>query len=153
MGKHECAPENAARMMDWIANRGGVAIWESVNLANLGTSWSTPATHADGSAATKPTWQSNNQPARIIIDPADIEVVTRREVKRFRVGVRIGAQGMTAKVTDGGTRKIRAAVEKAGDGASYAFDYQTQEAVITVPGERVSLVEYLAAHASAEARP
>jgi hypothetical protein len=152
MNKHECAPENAAKMLDWIHTRGGVAIWESINPSNPGASWSTPATFADGSVATKPDWQCNNQPARIITDASDIEVVERREVKRFRVGVRIGAQGMTAKVTDGGTRKIHAAVEKAGEGASYGFDYLTQEAIITVPGARVPLAEYVAAHAS-EARP
>jgi hypothetical protein len=51
---------------------------------------------------------------------------------------------MTFKVTDGGTRKIRAAVDKAGEGATYEFDYETQEAIITVPDKRVSLAEYVA---------
>ena len=144
MNKHECAPENADRMMNWILTRGGVAIWDSANLSNPGASWSAPALSAlGGLPLAKPTWQAADGPARIITDAADIEVITRREVKRFRVGVRMGSQGMTFKVTDGGTRKIRAAVDKAGEGADYAFDYESQEAVITVPDKRVPLAEYV----------
>lgn len=144
VAKHECAPEHAARMLDWIANRGGVAVWQSINVANLGASWSTPATLADGQPATKPTWQVADAPERIITDARDIEVVTRREVKRFHVGV------FALKLTDGATRKVRAAVEKAGEGASYEFDYSTQEAVITVPGEHVLLSDWTPPAAPAE---
>ena len=57
------------------------------------------------------------------------------EVKRFRVGVRWGSQGFTLKVTDGGSRRIRREVSKAGDGAYHVFDYMTQEAVIMKPAK------------------
>ena len=50
---------------------------------------------------------------------------------------------MSLKVTDGGTRRIRKEVGKAGEDAWYEFDYGTQEAVIFVPGEVVGLLEYL----------
>ena len=46
------------------------------------------------------------------------------------------------RCTSAATRKIRAAVEKAGSEASYHFDYETREAVITVPDKVVSLAEY-----------
>ena len=142
MDKHECAPENAAKMLDWIRTRGGVAVWRSANLSNPGASWSAPALTSEGlPQPTKPTWEAESRPARIITDPSEIEVVTRREVKRFRVGVRMA--GLTLKVTDAGTRRIRAEVEKAGDGASYEFDYDEQAAIITVPGERVLLSEWV----------
>ena len=142
--KHECAPENAAKMLDWIRTRGGVAIWRSVNLSNPGASWSAPVRAADSRPYPKPTWEAESQPSRIITDPSEIEVVTRREVRRFRVAIRAaGASVMSFKLTDASTRKVREAVDKAGDGASYEFDYTSQEAIITVPGERVLLSEWV----------
>jgi hypothetical protein len=137
--RHECSVENAPKMREWIKSRGGVAIWTSVNLSNLGASWSAPALTLDGTPALRPTWEADGKPSRIITEEADIDVVTRKEVKRFRVGLRRGSQGFSVKVTDGGSRKIRAAVEKAGEGATYRFDYDSQEAVIEVPGEVLPL--------------
>lgn len=60
------------------------------------------------------------------------------EVKRFHIGLRMGSQGLIVKVTDGGTRRIRHEVAKAGDGAYYTFDYGTQEAVIMRPAPKVA---------------
>lgn len=139
---HECAPEHAAQMLDWIHNRGGVAVWSSINLSNPGASWSTPVLTKSGELMSKPTWEAEDRPSRVIKDASLIDVVTRREVKRFRVAVRLGGQGLTAKVTTAGTKRIRAEVDKAGEGASYCFDYGTQEAVITVPDKRVPLNEW-----------
>lgn len=146
LGEHECAPDSAHRMLDWIKNRGGIAVWRSVNLSNPGASWSTPA-QTDGVPTPRPTWQADSKPERLIIYPSDVVVVVRKEVKRFHVGVRVGGGGF--KVTDGGTRRIRAAVAKAGPGASYEFDYATQEAVITVPHKTVPLVQWCEEHPSA----
>jgi hypothetical protein len=42
--KHHISPETAAKALEWIKTRGGLAIWQSVNLSNPGASWSTPAT-------------------------------------------------------------------------------------------------------------
>src|SRR5262245_8279659 len=133
MKKHIVTPEHATKMLDWLQTRGGIAIWPSVNLSNPGASWSTPALKEDGSPMTKPTWQAANEPERIITSIDDVMVSIDKEVKRFRVGVRMGRQGFSLKVTDGGTRRIRAAVAKAGEGAYHSFDYETQEAVIMAP--------------------
>jgi hypothetical protein len=78
----------------------------------------------------------------VITSAADIDVIKDREVKRFRVGLRRGAQGMSIKVTDAGTRRIREAVTKAGDGAHYVFDYETQEAVILAPESKIPLDQW-----------
>ena len=131
--KHNCTVENAPRLADWIQNRGGVAVWRSVNLSNPGASWSTPLLTEDGKPCSKPTWQAGAEPEQVITDPSDIEVTVDREVKRFRVGIRPGSQGLSLKVTDGGSRRIRAAIEKAGEGAYHNFDYDTQEAIIMAP--------------------
>lgn len=142
MKPHTCSPENAEKMLDWIATRGGVAIWPSIDLSDLDKSWSTPANAIDGTPTTKPHWKSDHKPCRTITDPAEILVTKDKEVKRFHVAIRMGSQGLVMKVTDGGTRRIRAAVAKAGEGAYYTFDYETQEAVIMAPEEQIPLSEW-----------
>ncbi len=138
--KHECAPENAANMRTWIEKRGGIAIWPSVNLSNPGASWSTPANTLEGTPTPKPTWQAADKPERVITDPNEVVVVTRKEVKRFHVALR--RSGLAFKCTEASSRRIKAAVAKAGEGASYEFDQGSQEAIITVPGETVSLAAW-----------
>lgn len=140
---HTCPPENAEKMFDWIATRGGVAIWPSIDLSDLDKSWSTPANDKDGNPTTKPHWKADSKPSRIITDPSQILVTKDKEVKRFHVAIRRGSQGLVMKVTDGGTRRIRAAVAKAGEGAYYEFDYETQEAVIMAPEEQIPLSEWV----------
>lgn len=138
MDKLECSIEHAAQYRDWIANRGGLLVWQSINLSNPGASWTTPAI-TDGAPTGKPTWQADNTPARHIQSEDEVVVVQPREVKRFRVGVRRGDQGLAFKVTDGGSRRIRREVAKAGEGAWHEFDYSTQEAVILVADNPVPL--------------
>ena len=138
--KHIVNADNAEKILGWFRDRGGIAVWQSENLANPGASWTTPLRAADGGDPASPSWQAPRI-SRIITDPAECVVVTSREVKRFRVGVQVGSQGFTLKVTDGGSRKIRAAVAKAGPEAWHEFDYSTQEAVIFVPDDTVSLID------------
>lgn len=127
--EHSVNVEDAAKFADWIKTRGGVAIWNSVNMSNPGASWSTPATVADKTTPyPKPTWEADDTPV-IVTDPEKIEVYKGTEAERFRVGVEKGS-GLTINVTSGGSRKIRESVAKAGEGAYYQFDYGTQEAVI-----------------------
>lgn len=143
---HECAPENAARFAEWITKRGGVAIWPSVDLGDLGSSWSTP-----GDVTTKPTWRADSKPARVITDATEIDVVTRREVKRIRIAIERGS-GLSFNLTQTASKRLRKAVHEAtlalqretgiiGPGATYYFD--GKEAVITVPGEVITLAEWI----------
>lgn len=143
MTAHIIDETNAAKMAEWLRTRGGLAIWPSVNLSNPSASWTTPANGPDGTPTPKPTWEATDKPERIITDPNDVLVSRDIEVKRFRIGVRVGSQGMSLKVTDGGTRRIRRAVMNAGQGAWYRFDYSTQEAVILKPQSQVPLPEFL----------
>ena len=75
-------------------------------------------------------------------DESKIVVVTEREVRRFQVAVRRGAQGLQYKLTDASSKRLRKAMEKAGDGARYVFDYETQEAVILISDKTVPLSEW-----------
>jgi len=141
--EHECAAENAGKFLDWITNRGGVAVWESINLSNPGASWSTPALTPEGKPYSKPTWQAGNEPVKIVTDPDKIKVFTAKEVQRFHVGVRMGGQGLTLKVTDGGNRRIQKALVKHGEESFCQFDYEVQDAVIFVPEGEISLTEFV----------
>jgi hypothetical protein len=79
---HLCDESNAAKCAEWIKSRHGVAIWPSINLSNLGASWSTPA-ETNGALTTKPTRQAANQPECVITSLDQIDVVTYEEVKHF----------------------------------------------------------------------
>ena len=140
---HIVAPENAQRITEWLETRGGLAVWHSVDLSDLGFSMTTPVRGIDGKTVTKPHWKLDDKPARIITDAKDVLVSKDIEVKRFRVGIRLGSQGMKLKVSDGGSRRIRSAVAKAGSGSFYVFDYSTQEAVIMRPESQIPLLEFL----------
>jgi hypothetical protein len=138
-----CSAEDAEKLAGWLKERGGLAIWYSRNLSNPGASVTTPALTPEGKPYARPGWQYGDQPDRNIADAAEVQVAEDREVRRFRVGIRRGDQGLCLKVTDGGSRRIRAAVAKAGKGAYYVFDYSTQEAVILAPKRFLPLVEWL----------
>ena len=143
--KHHCIAANAGKFRQWIASRGGVAVWESVDLSDPLKSWSTPAKTPGGEDTPKPIRKAADRPARIITREEDIIVDVPKEVKRFHVAVRMGSQGMSLKLTDGSSRKVRAAVAKAkeayGD-AWYEFDYDMQEAVIYAPDKSVPLSQW-----------
>jgi len=145
MEKHTCKIENAEKVYRWIKERGGVAVWKSINLSNPSASWSTPAKTDTGEDYPKPTWQAENKPNRIITDANEIEVLVPREIKRLHVAVRLGSQGLALKLTDGSTRRVEKAVEGAEQKyghAWYEFDYETQDAVICVSDRSISLAEY-----------
>jgi hypothetical protein len=145
----ECAPENAPRFWNWIHKRGGLAKWKSVDLSDLDKSWTTPALDKEGNPYSKPHWKVGNTPPDTCTNPDEVMVVTSKEVKRFRVFLRSGRQGLSVKVTDAGSRRIRATLDKLNEDrpvwagvASYHFDYETQEAVFTVPDKLITLSEW-----------
>jgi hypothetical protein len=140
---HYCGIENAAKLLDWIRNRGGVAVWRSIDFSSLGRSWSTPLRQKDGTPSPTPhPWKSEATPSRVITDPAEILVFEDKLVRRFHVAVRRGDSGLLLKLTDASTGRVRKAVEHAGKGAYYEFDYGAQEAVIMAPVRQLSLAEW-----------
>ena len=135
---HVTDESNAAMFAAWIATRGGVAVWPSVNLSNPGASWSTPAL-TNGLKTNKPTWEAAENPERIITSMDEVDVVTFVEVKRFHIALRMS--DFAVKVSDGGSRRIRKETMRAGDGAIYRFE--GQEAVILKPSTTITLREWL----------
>ena len=144
LDKHRVEEVNAAKFVDWLRNRGGLAIWDSLDLSNPSLSFTTPVNGDDGKPRRKPRWDVEDTPSRIITDIDEVEVTTYKEVKRFHVATRVGDQGLKVKVTDGGTRRINKEVEKAGEDAFYVFDYGDYDnAVIMVPSKVVPLKEWV----------
>jgi hypothetical protein len=140
MEPYICTPDVAPKINNWLRTRGGIALWSSANLGNPCASWTTPATNADGTPATKPTWQADTHP-RIITDAADVLVSIDREVKRFPIALQQGS-GLSIECTPGSSRKIRKALDAAGKDAYYVFD--VDEAVIMMPEKQVPLTEWMA---------
>jgi len=143
--KLDCNQENAPLLAKWIKDGRGLAHWRSADLSDPGKTWTTPARTVDGKPMAKQNWRMENEPEFIVESADDVTVHLDKEVKRFHVGVRMGDQGLMVKCTDGATRRIRAAVARAGDGAYYVFDYMMQEAVIMAPepGGDITLTEWM----------
>ena len=144
MAKITTSGEHAAKLLDWIKNRNGIAVWQSIDLSNPGAQTFTPAI-TDGKPTGKPHWRFANEPAMVITNPDEVEITKDEEVRRFHIAVRMGSQGFSVKLTDASSRKVEAAVEKAGEGAYYEFDYSTQECVIMKPVSTMPLSQYKAA--------
>ncbi len=130
-------PGAKAKFEDWIANRDGVAVWENADLSNpnAGNIY-TPAT-TDGKPTPSPHW-THPTLREVCKSIKDFRFVKEmKEVKRFRVALRMGSQGLTVKLTDASSKKLHKAIDKVkeetGQDAMYRFDYDTQEAVIEVP--------------------
>ena len=138
---YEVYPREVTTMREWLLHRGGLAIWECLDLSDAGKTWTTPALSKDGKPTEKPHWAAGAVIATVT-DPGQVVVTTPKEVKRFHVAVRMGANGLKIKLTDASGRKVRAACEKAGPEAWHEFDYDNQDAIIFVPGEKVPLKDW-----------
>jgi hypothetical protein len=134
-------PENETKIAEWLASRGGVAVWVNCDLSSsrIGNETLTPATHADGTPATSPHWSNGNSPARIVTDPADVGVREWTIVSRVKVRRGPPCYGFFNRQDK---PRLDAALAKAGDGASWTPDYSNMkygsawfDAVISVPGE------------------
>ena len=141
--KHRILAENAHQIWQWFQQRGGIAVWNSVDMSNPGRSWTTPIRDAEGKPMPRQDWRMEQTPSLTITDPAEVVVDVPKEVKRFRVAIKAGAQGMRLKCSDASSRRIRRECDKAGTESWHEFDYATQEAVIFVPGETKPLPEFI----------
>jgi len=143
--KHRILAANAGQIWKWFQQRGGIAVWKSVDMSNPGQSWTTPLRDAEGNLAPRQDWRMEQIPSLTLTDPMEVMVDVPKEVKRFRVAVRAGSQGLMLKCSDASSRRIRRECAKAGEGAWYQFDFGSQEAVIFAPGESRPLPEFIAA--------
>lgn len=137
--------QRQAEMVSRWLKFGRVRYWMNVDLSCAGGFYLSPTHHDNGDEATihKPHWRASDIASAEFFSPLAFVVVSRVEVKRFYVAVRRGAQGLSVKLTDAASRRVRAACAKAGEGSSYHFDFATQEAVITVRDKCIPLDEWM----------
>jgi len=149
--RYTCRIEDAPQIWDWVKNRGGIAVWTSVDLCNPGKSWTTPVLTKEGNISGKPSWQAADAPAQIITNPDEILVSKDKIVARFHVAIRpsrdnfgplLGFIPRRIELTTGSSNRVEKAVRKAGEGAYHVFDYGTQEAVILAPVSTTTLTEW-----------
>jgi hypothetical protein len=78
-------PSDAAKLLNWIASRGGIAVWQNRDLGSppVGSQSFTPAI-TDGQPAVAPHGVFGNAPVALVTDPADVSVRARKEVKRVK---------------------------------------------------------------------
>jgi len=144
----EVDPRHAVRAARWMEHCGGVAVWESGDLGQLGRRWYTPARLTDGNPAQRPHWSCGERPARVIANAAEVEVVERREVARLRVATRPG-YGLAWRLTDASSKRLERALAQAGEDASYVFEGDT--AVVFAVTSRTPLARWLEEHPDAPA--
>lgn len=144
----EVDERHAAKVSRWIAECGGVAVWGCLDLADPSRQFFTPARLTDGSPSQAPHWSSPREPRRIVTNPAEVEVVTHRQVKRIRVAVRPG-YGLSLRLTDAASVRLRKALDAIGPGAVYVFE--GNEAILFAEASRTPLTQWLAEHPDAKA--
>jgi len=130
--------DRAPLIYQWIKDRGGVAVWNSISLSDPSKQLLTPAL-TDGKPTTKPHWSVTDTP-EVISDAAAVWVTIDKEVKRFHIALR--NTGLYIKLTDASSRRVRAETERAGEDAHYEFDYDCQEAVIFKSTQKFTLTQY-----------
>ena len=157
MSAEVCAPaielleideRHAVKVSRWIAECGGVAVWGSLDLSDPGRQFFTPARLTDGAPSGPPHWSSPREPKRIVTDPAEVEVVTHREVKRIRVAIRPG-YGLGLVLTGAASARLRKALDDIGPGAVYVFE--GNEAILYAEVSRTPLPKWMAEHPDAKA--
>ena len=79
----EIIPDSVGLIEHWLLNRGGVALWVSNNTYLSGKSMLTPALDADGWHYQRPHWQYPQQPARVVTDAGEVDVLVL-EVREVR---------------------------------------------------------------------
>ncbi len=144
----EIDERNAVKVSRWIESYHGIAVWGCLNLSDPSRQFFTPARLSDGSPSRCPHWSSPTAPVRIVTDPAEVEVVTHREVGRIRIAIRRG-YGLGLKLTDVASGRLCKALDEAGQGAVYVFD--GNEAIIFAEASRTPLPQWLAEHPNAKA--
>lgn len=143
---------DAARIASWMQSRGGIRRWSSADLSDPEWGSITPAKDVTGEWMSKPHWKAASDPLHVT-DPAEVAVVTAIRVKAFHVATRMGSQGLTVKVTDGGSNRIRREVAKAAEKHGHAwheFDSGSyKNAVIMAAGKTITLAEWIESHKEA----
>jgi len=146
---YQITPEQAPQILEWLATRGGVAVWQNCNLSShaIGSLAFTPATHDDGRPATAPSWQYGQTPVAVVTDPAAFVVQTWRETERVKVMA--SKYGPPCDPIARGRTKLDAALDRAGQGATWRWDrgyyvYGSgwRQVIVEAPANEIPLTQW-----------
>jgi len=129
---------NAEKLSEWMYFRSGVAVWSSDNLSNPCGQWLAPADKTE-----RPNWQTRTKPDYIVTDPSLVLLKVYVEVHRFKIAIRRGQNGMHMKLTPTSSKRVNKQLKKYGKESRYVFDYETQECIIEIPTDTVTLARYM----------
>ena len=145
---YKITPQATPQIRDWLATRGGVAVWRNCNLSShsIGSEAFTPATLEDGSAPTPPGWQYGREYV-LVTDAAAFVVQTWRETERVKVMP--SKYGPPCDPIRRGRDRLDAALARAGEGASwrwvrdfYQFGSGWRQVIVEAPAESVPLSDW-----------
>lgn len=105
----EAQASDAPRLLDWIANRGGIARWQSIDLRDPSNYGLTPALTTTGKPTTKPGWKYSNTPD-IITDPTQVGIYEEALFKAIPVSLK--QSGSSLIITDASQRKVERLIEQ-----------------------------------------
>jgi hypothetical protein len=109
--KAECTAADVPSVRDWIHNRGGLVVWQSLDLSQRPMYALGPRFDADGSELGPPSWRYG-QP-ELITDEAEVGV--RTDVLFATVPVKLRRHGMGLVLSDASLRKLDRVCERCHD--------------------------------------
>lgn len=139
------SPEHAPKLAEWLATRGGIAVWRCQDLGSplIGQETFTPALNQDGTPTTSPHWSFGDSPDRIVADAALVSVRSWTEVARVKVRTKGN------RLSRGENSRLESARLKHGADAAWRLDYNSGsygnpwiEAVIEIPSAPVPLSQF-----------
>lgn len=110
---------DAPRIVEWLQTRGGIRVWENRDIGGDSNGATTPAKTKEGADYPSPHWRFGQEPARTITDPADVEVAT--DVVVETITIKLKSSGHRMVLNNASDRRVRAALERAGEGSYYTF--------------------------------
>ena len=72
--RHRILAANADQVWRWFQERGGIAVWKSVDFSTAGQSWTTPLRDSEGNPMPRQNWRMEESPSLVITDPAEVMV-------------------------------------------------------------------------------
>lgn len=131
-------PGARTRFEAWIKDRGGVQVWNNVNLSDCGAGLLFTPALTDSTTpeqTPKPHW--SRERGEVVKDISRFRFLKAfKEVKRIKIAVRVGSQGLSLKLTDASSAKVRKWCEKIAEGNNGVqpyYHFECDECVLELP--------------------
>ncbi len=140
---YEIDSANAEKVKNWVAERGGLAVWGCLDLGNCGKQFMTPALDDEGKPYPKPHWSATNEPRMVITDLEKIMVATMEHFKTIRIALQRGS-GLRIDLTKPSSVRLEKTLDAAGPGSDYFFEgWDGKDCVVRKRSSVVSLAAWV----------